>query len=141
MSSEAFTEEWAQRWCQTLNSSPAYRKAAENWEGSVALVMTRNSSSQSDTKAVFLDLWHGECRSARVASQADVDSATYVLSGAAVNWRDVLTGRTPPLMAVMGGKVRLTRGSMAALMPFASAARELVMTVTSIESTFPLGWV
>ncbi len=127
-------------WCQALNSRPAYQAAAEKWEGSVALVMNRDTSRQSDSKAVFVDLWHGECRAAREATQDDLDKADFVLSGTAAAWRDVLTGRLAPLMAVMGGKLRLTRGSMAALVPHAAAAKELVASATAMTATFPDGW-
>ncbi|MEO8200922.1 MAG: Fis family transcriptional regulator [Gemmatimonadota bacterium] len=137
---EVFSRSWAEEWCLTLNSSESYRGAATAWEGSVALVMTRDASARSPQRAIFLDLWHGECRGARVATDQDLDEATYVLSGLASSWRDVLTGRLAPLMAVMGGKIRLTRGSIASLVPYAAAARELVTTATEMENVFPEGW-
>lgn len=87
-----------------------------------------------------MDLWHGECRAARVATETDLESATFVLAGSAANWRDLLTGRIAPLMAMMGGKIRLTRGSMAALLPYAAAAKELIAAAIKMESTFPDGW-
>lgn len=137
---EVFSEAWASDWCLTLNSNPVYRSAAATWEGSVALVMTLDGSTQSPKRAVYLDLWHGECRAARVASDQDVESATYVLTGLAASWRDVLTGRAAPLMAIMGGKIRVSRGSLASLVPYAAAAKELVATATQMDNVFPDGW-
>jgi len=137
---EAFSEGWAREWCRQLNDRTAYRSAAASWEGSVALVMTRDASARSESKAVFLDLWHGECREARVGTPEDLESATYVLSGTAGAWRSVLSGSLAPLMAVMTGKIRLTRGSTASLMPYAAAARELVATAMDMEAGFPEGW-
>jgi putative sterol carrier protein len=75
-----------------------------------------------------------------VASAQDLEQASYVLSGTAPAWRDVLTGRTAPLLALMSGRIRLTKGSMAALVPYAAAARELVMAAMEMEVVFPAGW-
>ena len=136
---QAFSEEWAQRWREVLSTRPAYQEAARTWEGSVAVVMTRNGSA-AEKRAIFLDLWHGHCREARVARDDDLESARFVLSGSGAAWRDVLTGRLAPLMAVMSGKIRLTRGSMAALVPYAAAARELLAAAMEMEIEFPSGW-
>ena len=140
MTTEAFSEAWSLEWCQVLNSRPAYQAAAAAWEGAVALVMTRDGSPESEIRAVFLDLWHGACRGARRASTADLESAQYILAGTSQSWRGVLSGKVAPLTAVMTGKIRLTKGSMAALVPLAAAARELVNAAMEMEVTFPEGW-
>jgi putative sterol carrier protein len=140
MAIEVFSEAWARQWCQELNNRPSYQEAAAAWEGSVALVMTRDSSGKSPAKAVFLDLWHGRCRSAHLATEADLAAARYVLSGHMSGWRDVLSGKLAPLTAVMTGKIRLTRGSMGSLVPFAAAARELVNSAVEMDVSFPEGW-
>jgi putative sterol carrier protein len=140
MSIEAFSEAWTRQWCQMLNSRPSYQQAAATWEGGVALVMTRDGSAQGAAKAVFLDLWHGECRTARLASEADLESARYILTGTAQAWRGVLGGTMAPLTAVMSGKIRLSKGSLAALVPYAGAARELVAAAMDMEISFPEGW-
>ena len=51
--------------------------------------------------------------------------------------RQVLTGQTPPLMAIMTGKLRLTKGSIMELLPYVAAAKELVLAAATVESTFP----
>ena len=140
MTIEAFSEAWAAEWCRVLNSRPAYQATAATWEGGVALVMTRDGSETSETRSVFLDLWHGQCRAARLAAPDDLNEARYVLSGTGPAWRGVLSGTIAPLTAVMTGKIRLTKGSMASLVPFAAAARELVVVATEMEVSFPGGW-
>jgi len=140
MAIEVFTEAWAAEWCRVLNSRPAYQEAAANWEGGVALVMARDGTAASGQRAVYLDLWHGRCRGARVALPEDLTAATYVLSGTAPAWRGILSGTMAPLTALMTGKIRLTRGSMASLIPFAAAARELVVAATEMEVSFPGDW-
>jgi putative sterol carrier protein len=140
MVSEAFSEEWSRQWCQLLNNRPSYQEAAASWEGGVGLLMTRDGSPTSELRAVFLDLWHGSCRGARVATPEDLESAQYILTGTSQAWRGILTGKVAPLTAVMTGKIRLTRGSLGALVPFAAAARELVATAMGMEVSFPDGW-
>lgn len=140
MAIEAFSQAWAQEWCGILNSRPAYQKAAATWEGAVALVMTRDASAHSERKTVFLDLWHGECRAARIPSDGDLESARYILSGTAQGWKGVLSGTVAPLTAIMTGKIRLAKGSLGTLVPYAAAARELVEAALAMEVTFPDGW-
>ena len=140
MASEAFSEEWSQQWCDILNNRPSYQEAAATWEGGVALLMTRDGSSDSEWRAVFLDLWHGSCRAARVATPADLEEARYILSGTSPTWRGILSGKLAPLTAVMTGKIRLTKGSVGALVPYAAAARELVAAAMVMEISFPDGW-
>jgi putative sterol carrier protein len=131
----AFSEEWAQAWCRALNGSEAYRHAAARWEGPVGLVMT---TPTGESRAVFLDLWHGECRSARIGQADEVHAAaSYVISAARDTWQDLLSARTSPLLALMTGKLKLTKGDMAALLPYAGAAKELVSTVTMVDTVFP----
>lgn len=135
---EVFTGAWADAWRDALNASEGYRRAAAAWEGAVALVMQPDGTAGIDERrAVFLDLWHGECRAARVAADGDVEAAAYVIEASAGTWRDLLGARSSPIMALMTGRLSLTRGNIAALLPYASAANELVATAACIESIFP----
>lgn len=111
MKTEIFSAAWAREWSRRLNRSASYRDAARDWEGSIALVILRNSRDPDDRLAVYADLVHGECKSARPASAEDLESARYVLTGLAPAWKSVLAGKTAPLMAVMTGKLKLTRGA------------------------------
>jgi len=135
----AFTEEWARAWCATLNGSETYREVAASWEGSVALVV-REAAEQEPMGAVFLDLWHGECRDAREALPEDLDAAAFVLEARPAAWRAVLEGRQAPLMALMTGQIRLARGELAVLVPHAGSARELLRLVGEVATEFPEDW-
>jgi putative sterol carrier protein len=135
---EAFTPEWAAAWHAALDASEEYRRAAATWEGAVALVMHPDPAlGIAARRAVFLDLWHGTCRDARLASEADLAAAAYVIEASAGVWRDLLDGRTSPIMALMTGKLSLTRGNLAGLLPYAGAANELVSVATQIRTVFP----
>jgi putative sterol carrier protein len=135
----AFSGEWAAQWCAALNASETYRAVAAAWEGSVALVVRADGASEPVT-SVFLDLYHGACRLARVATAADLAEAAFVFEAEAPAWREVLSGAGSPLMALMTGKLRLARGELARLLPYASAAKELLTLVNQVPTSFPEDW-
>lgn len=135
MSHEVFTDTWAEAWAQELRISNAYRQAAEAWEGSVLLRMTADGAATD--RAVFVDLWHGECRSARAADASDVEEADYVIQADLDVWSRVLAGDLEPIFGLMSGKLKLTRGSLAKLTPYMAASRELVAAASRVDSRFP----
>jgi putative sterol carrier protein len=136
MTSEIFSAEWAKAWKRAIDSHAGYRVAAATWEGSLALEM-RDPSGAATDRAVYVDLWHGTCRGARVAVAEDLATAGFVLSGSTEIWRRVLRGEVAPLMAIMTGRLTLTRGSLAALIPYAAAAKALVDAAAGVPARFP----
>lgn len=127
-----FTAAWASAWRDRLNASPLYREAAAEWEGDVVLAV---ADPAGETRAVYLDLVRGECRAARTASEEDRDQARYLVEGTAQSWHRVLTGRTSLVMAVLTGALRLTRGTLAELLPYARAAQALVTSAAPLPDT------
>ena len=135
---EPFSIEWAQAWANQLNANPAYKTAAATWEGDIVLAMAADAKYPSlGERAVHLDLWHGACRSARLATPADLEHAKYVIRAEASVWEGVLRGSGAPMMAFLTGKLKLTKGELSSLLPYASAAKELLLSATLIETTFP----
>jgi putative sterol carrier protein len=133
-----FSDDWARACADVLNQRLGYRAAAATWEGAILLMMTAIGPDQGERR-VFLDLWHGDCRAARAADPADEAAARYVLSGTVIAWRQVLTGTQAPLIAIMTGKLRLTKGSLVELIPYVNAAKELVAAAALVQATFPDG--
>ena len=128
---DAFSEAWAAAWGQALNASERYRQATATWEGSVVL------RQADDGRGVFLDLWHGGCRGARLALAADGEAAAYVLEATRADWREFMTGRLAPIHALMTGKLRLAKGDLTSLVPYAAAAGALIGIAGTIETSFP----
>ena len=137
MSHEIFTDAWAEAWAQELQASDAYRAAAETWEGSVLLSLKADDTAAD--RAVFVDLWHGECRGARAAEASDIESADYVIQADLEVWSRVLARELEPIFGLMSGKLKLTRGSLAKLTPYMAASRELVAAASRVDSIFPEG--
>jgi putative sterol carrier protein len=133
---DAFSAAWAQAWAQALNESSAYREAAAEWEGPVALVLDDGPGSR---RAVLLDLWHGGCRAAGTADPDDLEAARFVFRGSAAAWRHILVEGGSPVVALLSGRIRLARGDLSALLPYASAARELLSLAGSVPVRFTEG--
>ncbi len=137
---EVFSEEWSRAYCEALNRHQPYGRAAEGWEGAVVLVMRRDPAQGiEEDRAVFLDLRHGGCRGARVATEDDLRDALYRLSADPTTWRQILAQKLDPISALMQGKLRLERGSLMTMTHYAPAARELVVAATQVEAVFPGG--
>ena len=138
MHPDLFTGTWAAAWRRELNGSPVYREKASTWEGAVALRMSADPAlGVAEPRAVWLDLHHGACRDARAATSEDLDAAAYVIEAEPVVWKELLGGRLSPLAALLAGKLRLLRGSLMGLLPYVSAAQELLLTATVIQRQFP----
>lgn len=138
MSVEVFTQRWAQAWADELRASNEYRTAARKWEGCLMLESEADEDNGlPEDRAVFLDLWHGDCRSARIPDELDREEAVYVIRAPAEQWKRVLAGEIEPIMGLMSGKLKLTRGSLTKLIPHTKAAKELLAAAARLRSHFP----
>jgi putative sterol carrier protein len=140
MPMEILSESWASAWADALNASAAYRAAASSWEGAVVVAVRGEPERGIGSRAVFLDLWHGACRVARLATDADLGAARYVLTASASTWAELLTGALDPVSSVMSGRLELTKGSMMGLFPYIAAAKELVAVAQSLGAEAPPEW-
>lgn len=139
---EVFSEEWVKKLGDLLNQSQEYKKAAAKWEGGLVIVDTKDPAiGLMEDKAVYLDLWHGECREAKVATEEDFERARFVLKADPFTWLDILEGRLETISAVMRGKLKLAKGSAIALTPHVRAAKELMNTVRKIEASYDGGFL
>ena len=135
MDLELFSDPWAETLGRALAASVEYRRAAARWEGD--LVLSWLGADGEPRAGVYLDLLHGDCRAARAARDEDHATAAFVIAGALPAWLAVLEGRSEPLGAIMRGQLRLRRGSLARLLPFVEAARELVAAARTVPTRFP----
>ena len=124
-----FSDAWARACQHEINTSTAYREAAATWEDAVAFAM----DTADGERAVFVDLWHGECREARTAQPGDLDRAPYVIRGDLETWEAVLGGSLEPLNALVMGKLRLEKGNLGALAFHIKSARELVAAASRVR--------
>jgi putative sterol carrier protein len=136
---EVFTEAWASACCEALNRGGDYAVTAAEWEDGVCVLSMAADPAHGITedRAVFIDAHRGHCRGARMASEEDVEAASYVFRADAATWKRLLAGETDPVAAVMQGKLKLVRGSLFALAKYAKAATAMVAAAGEVGGTFP----
>ena len=141
MATEIFTDEWAREWGVKINANENYKKAATKWEGAIAMIMTPDGDMGIPSERIVIaDLWHGDCRGASAAGAAQLEDAPYHIKATPENWKSVLAGKTDPIVGLMGGRLKLAKGGLFALLPYAKAAKELVASAIAVDTEFPEGW-
>jgi len=141
MAAEIFTDDWATLWSDSINANSEYKKAATRWEGAIGMLMTADPAMGiRHERIVIADLWHGDCRGAKSATADELEDTPYLITAEPSAWKSVLAGKTDPIVGLMGGKLKLAKGSLFALLPYAKAAKELVRSAIDVETSFPDGW-
>ena len=128
-----FSHEWALALGAALESSAMYREAARRWDGAVCLQRTADADHGHPAAAVFLDLKHGRCHAARLATEADLRQARFVISGPLTAWLTVLRGDEAPTVALMRGHLMLSKGMLPMLLPHVGAANALVDVARAVS--------
>jgi len=130
------SDEWLTRYRDLINGSEEYREAAKTWEGDIAFVLEAEPDrGVPDELAAQLDLWHGECRGARMIAANEGDAAAYGIRAPYSRWREVLRGELDPVKGMVQGKLKL-RGDLANIVRHVRAARELVRLTTLVPTEF-----
>ena len=129
------SDAWVKAMMADLNTSAAYKQAAEKWEGDFFFII-EPGGALTEPVTLYMDLWHGECRDA-FAVNGEAPKPVFKLSGPVATWKKVMTKKLDPMQAMMTGQMRLT-GNMAMVMKNVRAAKELVESCTRIPTDFPV---
>jgi putative sterol carrier protein len=128
------SEEWIKALCQELNRSTAYHNAARNWEGDFYFFVEPEGKLKE--KVVFyMDLWHGECRSAYVAANEAEKSPEFRLSAPLSKWRHVIEKKLDPIQGMVTRQLKL-QGNLMKIMKTPKAALEMVNCCTLVPTEF-----
>lgn len=134
------SEEWAEEYCKRLSGSVEYRNAAKTWEGPILFVCKglpedlKGKFGGRDKVGFELDLYRGECRGSRWFLEPEKSNAPFVIEATYEDWLKVIRGELGPIPALMSGKLKVTRGSLATLMRYASAALIMVRKAKEIPT-------
>lgn len=140
--SDLFSAGWATALERELAASESYRRAAAGWKGALLFHLEPDPAlGFAAERLLFLDLFHGSARAVRPALPQDRSAATFTLAGPAAVWLDLVAGRLEAGAALMGGKLRLTRGSLFSLLPHLGAARALLGCAQRVGTGVPSGTV
>ncbi len=120
--------EWTEQFNQQINSSDAYASAAKTWEGDILLVI-------EGIAAIYLDLWHGKCRSAEFVQDPTARSAEFKITASMEKWQRVLAGKLDPVQGMVTRQIKLD-GNLVKIMKNVKAAQELVRCATKVDTEF-----
>ncbi|HYK92639.1 MAG TPA: SCP2 sterol-binding domain-containing protein [Thermoplasmata archaeon] len=124
------SSEWATAFQAALNASAEYREAASAWEGDLLLRVLPETAG-GPAPGIHLDLFHGECRSARYVEDSSRVESEFVYEGPVQNWGRLVRGQLDPVKAILDGTFKI-RGNLAKAMRFTRAAKELVEVAARI---------
>lgn len=125
------SDAWVKALCTQLNKTPAYQQAAAKWEGDLIFVINISGKDHY----LYMDLWHGECRSARELSDTAAVNAEFMISGPLPTWKRVIQGQLDPIRA-LAGQLKL-KGNMLKIMKTPRAAIELVNCCKTLDTEWP----
>jgi len=135
------SKDWADEWCRLLNESKEYFEAAKTapWD-SIVLISTnvpektRNAilewakqkgfqveDPNSTTGAIKLNIKGGKCLGAEFHTTGNVDGAI-VLEAPYDTWVKILQGKLDITVALLGGSIKVKKGSLTELARYTNAA-------------------
>ncbi len=110
------SEDWLRVLVEVLNSDERYAKVAKNWEGDMTVVIEPEDGDERQDLpvAVYLDLWHGKCRSTQFIDlkKDKIPDAAFTLRARIDHIEQLFTGRLDPIQAMMTRRLRV-EGNMA----------------------------
>ena len=129
--------EWLKSYKDAINASDEFGTAAQAWEGDVTYVVEAEPEKGLPVDAWgWFDLWHGECRDAKVVTPDEGERARFVIRAPYSTWKDVMRGRLEPIKGMTQGKLRLS-GDLPTIRQNVGAVRALVSIAGQIPSEFP----
>ena len=129
------SKEWLEALVKELNSNQVYRDVAKNWEGDFYFIIEPDGSLE-DTVIAYMDLWHGECRSANIVTDESEKSPEFRIRAPLSKWRRVLEKQINPIQGMLTGQLKV-RGNMMKIVKTPRAALELVNCCSRIPTIFP----
>ena len=129
------SREWILEYKNVVNNSPDYKEAAKWWEGDFLFVI--ESDDKLDKKVIlYLDLWHGDCRSVDYYEDGETLPETeFQYIGTYSNWLKVINGELDPIKGILTRKFKLV-GDKAKVMRATKAAKELVNSAQKVPTEF-----
>jgi putative sterol carrier protein len=129
------SDEWIKALAEEVNKSETYAKSAAKWEGDFYFVV-EPGPGLPEAMTLYIDLWHGEARSAKVMEDASEKEPEFVIRAPINTWRRVIEKKLDPIQGMITGQLKL-KGTMSKIMRFPKAAADLVSCATLVPTEFP----
>lgn len=129
------SEDWLSALVEELNSNQVYREVAKNWEGDFYFIIEPDSGLKNKVIA-YMDLWHGECRSASLIVDENEKSPEFRIRAPLSKWRRVLEKQMNPIQGMLTGQLKV-KGNIMKIVKTPRAALELVNCCSNVPTVFP----
>ena len=126
--------DWLKALEEALNSDARYADVARNWEGDLVFDIQPDTggSSGAPSSLLYLDLWHGKCRSSRVlAPPGDSPKVKFTLRAPRANFLNILGGAIDPMQAMLTRKL-IVDGDMIYMMRNVPVVLDFVRCAKSV---------
>ncbi len=134
MSVELGTAEWLAAFCDAVNESEVYRRAAAGWRWPLALCFT--AEAQAPTRHVWLDLHEGVCRGGSVVDLDRYLTAPFRIEAPYSRWGQVIHGALEPIKGLVLRRLRL-EGDLLTVFRYMPAAKALLECASAIDTEVP----
>lgn len=132
-----FTPEWVALFEKAIQMDEVYKEAAKDWEGSVVLHVEPDPERGLEFDLyVFMDLWHGECRSVRIVPESAGLAGDFIISGSLDRWTQVGKRELDAVKGMMQGKLKL-KGDLPTIVRAVRAAQRLTDISAEVGGKFP----
>ena len=128
------SDEWIKTLMDVVNGSSTYANAAAKWEGDLNFLIEPGPGLKEPV-SLYMDLWHGKCRSAGVFPPGE-KPAEFEISAPLATWRQVLAGKLDPIMGLTTRRLKL-KGNLMKILKTPRAAIELVNCAREVDTRFP----
>jgi putative sterol carrier protein len=130
------SDEWVASFKERINEG-AYKESGAAWEaGSVCCMIKANPGiGLAEDKYILLDLYHGECRDARLVDATEAATASFTITAGYDRWKQLFRGELDPVKAMMFGQINI-KGNLGVLMKYTKAAKDMLECGGQVSSTF-----
>jgi len=125
--------EWLQALQAKLNTDEHYARIARNWEGDLMFHIEPEGNLKEPVK-LYLDLWHGTCRQAKVVDENANIQPAFVLTAPYGAFARIMKSELDPMQAMITRKLKV-KGSMSYMMRNVPVVLDFVRCAQEIEST------
>jgi putative sterol carrier protein len=142
------TQEWADLYMDAINSNEDYAKAADWWEGDFIFQVDPHGGLDKQIR-MWIGLNHGKCTGCKILkedeefkflekgeeSSGQPFEVEYIYAARIDVWEQMQKKELDPIRALLSGQAKVT-GDMAKVLRATEAAKELVVSATTIETEF-----
>lgn len=132
-----FTPEWVALFEKMIQEDAEYREAAKDWEGTVVLHVEAAPDYGLDVDLyIFMDLWHGDCRSVRIVPPDTGEAGDFVITGSLERWTQVGKKELDSTKGMMQGKLKL-KGDLPTIVRAVRASQRLTDLSAEVGGKYP----